>query len=58
MVIANMHLTSYCKVLLEGITDREKADKLKGSILYAREDERPEVENDEYYISVGLLINS
>ena len=38
-------------IQLEGIIDRTAAQQLRGCILYARETERPSVENDEYLIS-------
>jgi len=43
----------------EGVGSRDAAMKLKGSVLYARqEDERPQMEDDEYFISelVGLEV--
>jgi 16S rRNA processing protein RimM len=44
-------------IRLEGISDRNEAMKLRGSVLYARQEERPEdIGEDEYLISelVGL----
>ena len=44
-------------ILLEGIGDRDEANKLRGCVLYAREEERPEsIEDDEYMINdlIGL----
>jgi len=44
-------------IKLEGISDRNEAMKLRGFVLYARQEERPEdLEDDEYLISdlVGL----
>jgi ribosomal 30S subunit maturation factor RimM len=46
-------------IKLEGIGDRDAANKLRGSVLYAREEERPEtLEQDEYLVSelVGLEV--
>jgi 16S rRNA processing protein RimM len=44
-------------ILIEGIGDRDEANKLRGCVLYAREEERPQsIEEDEYMINdlVGL----
>jgi RimM protein, required for 16S rRNA processing len=44
-------------IRLEGISDRNEAMKLRGSVLYARQEERPDdMDEDEYLISelVGL----
>jgi 16S rRNA processing protein RimM len=43
-------------IQLEGINDREEAMKLRGSMLYVREEEQIEVEQEEYLVSdlVGL----
>jgi len=44
-------------IRLEGIVDRNEAMKLRGSVLYARQEERPDnIDEDEYLISdlVGL----
>ena len=46
-------------IKLEGIGDRDAANKLRGSVLYAREEERPEtLEQDEYLVTelVGLEV--
>lgn len=46
-------------IKLEGIGDRDAANKLRGSLLYAREEERPEsLEQDEYLVTdlVGLEV--
>jgi len=46
-------------IKLEGIGDRDAANKLRGYILYAREEERPEnLEQDEYLVGdlVGLEV--
>lgn len=46
-------------IKLEGIGDRDAANKLRGAVLYARQEERPEnVGDDEYLVSdlVGLEV--
>jgi len=44
---------------LDGILDRDTADKLRGSVLYAREeDDRPNIDGDEFIVKdlVGLEV--
>ena len=46
-------------IRLEGVYDRDSANKMRGFVLYAREEERPqELENDEYLVTdlVGLQV--
>lgn len=46
-------------IRLEGVSDRDSANKMRGHVLYAREEERPEeLEVDDYIVSdlVGLEV--
>ena len=46
-------------IQLEGVNDRNKAEKLRGYVLYARQEERPEdIEENEYLVTdlVGLEV--
>eukprot|EP00816_Leptocylindrus_hargravesii_P001760 CAMPEP_0196809288 /NCGR_PEP_ID=MMETSP1362-20130617/9238_1 /TAXON_ID=163516 /ORGANISM="Leptocylindrus danicus, Strain CCMP1856" /LENGTH=311 /DNA_ID=CAMNT_0042183923 /DNA_START=108 /DNA_END=1043 /DNA_ORIENTATION=+ len=58
LVSGRKQVGDYYLISLEGVLEREGASKLKGSVLYARQDDRPEFEDDEYLVSdiVGLKV--
>ena len=42
-------------LLFQGVTDRDAANKMRGFVLYAREDERPEELGEDEYIVTDLV---
>lgn len=58
LVSGRKQVGDYYLITLEGILEREGATKLKGSVLYARQDDRPDFDDDEYLVSdlIGLEV--
>lgn len=59
LVEGRLRLKREYLIKLEGIGDRNEANKLRGSVLYARQEERPgELKEDEYLVTelVGLEV--
>ena len=57
LVEGRLRLKNEFLIKFEGIGDRNEANKLRGSVLYARQEERPEeIKEDEYLVTelVGL----